>query len=56
MAQNGSLIKFSGHQQFRSRLALSILSGKPVKIEKIRPEDKNPGLRGASAFCAPRHG
>lgn len=56
MAQNGSLIKFSGHQHFRSRLALSILSGKPVKIEKIRPEDKNPGLRGASAFCAPRHG
>jgi RNA 3'-terminal phosphate cyclase-like protein len=49
MAQNASLIKFSGHQHFRSRLVLSILSGKPVKIDKIRPEDKNPGLRGASA-------
>ncbi|KAF8743635.1 hypothetical protein AX14_001693 [Amanita brunnescens Koide BX004] len=45
MAQNGSLIKFSGHQHFRSRIVLSILSGKHVKIEKIRPEDKNPGLR-----------
>ncbi|KAF8623462.1 hypothetical protein AX15_006246 [Amanita polypyramis BW_CC] len=45
MAQNGSPIRFSGHQYLRSRLVLSIVSGKPVKIDKIRPEDKNPGLR-----------
>ncbi|TFK80744.1 18S rRNA biogenesis protein, partial [Polyporus arcularius HHB13444] len=27
------------------RLVLSILSGKPVRIDKIRSDDKNPGLR-----------
>lgn len=46
MAQQGSLLKFSGHTHFRTRLVLSILSGKPVRIEKIRSDDKNPGLRG----------
>ncbi|RDB21495.1 putative RNA 3'-terminal phosphate cyclase-like protein [Hypsizygus marmoreus] len=40
-----SLIHFSGHQHFRQRLVLSILSGKHVRIDKIRSEDKNPGLR-----------
>ncbi|KAG6874237.1 hypothetical protein C0995_003783 [Termitomyces sp. Mi166 len=40
-----SLLQFSGHQYFRTRLVLSILSGKHVKIDKIRSEDKNPGLR-----------
>ncbi|KAG6898336.1 hypothetical protein C0992_009011 [Termitomyces sp. T32_za158] len=39
------LLHFSGHQHFRTRLVLSILSGRHVKIDKIRPEDKNPGLR-----------
>jgi RNA 3'-terminal phosphate cyclase-like protein len=46
--QTSSLIKFSGHQHFRHRLVLSILSRKSVRIEKIRSEDKNPGLRGKS--------
>ncbi|TRM62629.1 RNA 3'-terminal phosphate cyclase/enolpyruvate transferase [Schizophyllum amplum] len=41
----GALAQFSGHKYLRQRLVLSILSGKPVKIDKIRPEDKNPGLR-----------
>ncbi|KAG5730924.1 putative RNA 3'-terminal phosphate cyclase-like protein [Termitomyces sp. T112] len=40
-----NLLQFSGHQHFRTRLVLSILSGKHVKIDKIRSEDKNPGLR-----------
>lgn len=39
-------IHFSGHQHLRSRLVLSILSGKHIRIDKIRSEDKNPGLRG----------
>jgi RNA 3'-terminal phosphate cyclase-like protein len=43
-----SLLHFSGHKHLRSRLVLSILSGKHVRIDKIRPEDKNPGLRGMS--------
>lgn len=48
MAQSGGVLKYSGHQHFRHRLVLSILSGKPVKIEGIRPDDKNPGLRGST--------
>ena len=39
-------LQYSGHIYFRHRLALSILSGKTIKIDKIRPGDKNPGLRG----------
>lgn len=53
MANSNGLLQFSGHQYFRHRLALSFLSGKPVKIDKIRPEDKNPGLRGHSFSYAP---
>ncbi|KAF8077852.1 RNA 3'-terminal phosphate cyclase domain-containing protein [Lyophyllum atratum] len=40
-----SLLQFSGHQHLRHRLVLSILSGKHVRIDKIRSDDKNPGLR-----------
>ncbi|KAF8643877.1 hypothetical protein AX16_008893 [Volvariella volvacea WC 439] len=40
-----SVVHYSGHKWFRQRLVLSILSGKNVKIDKIRSEDKNPGLR-----------
>lgn len=50
MAQAGSGIQFSGHNHLRHRLALSILSGKAVRIDKIRSQDKNPGLRGAYQF------
>lgn len=39
-------LQYSGHLYFRHRLVLSILSGKTIKIDKIRPGDKNPGLRG----------
>lgn len=39
-----SVISYSGHQYLRQRLVLSILSGKPVRINKIRSEDENPGL------------
>lgn len=42
-----SLLHYSGHQYLRHRLVLSILSGKALKLDKIRPDDKNPGLRGA---------
>uniref|UniRef100_A0A0W0FLD2 18S rRNA biogenesis protein n=1 Tax=Moniliophthora roreri TaxID=221103 RepID=A0A0W0FLD2_MONRR len=41
----GGLVHYSGHQYLRHRLVLSILSGKPVQIDKIRSDDKNPGLR-----------
>jgi RNA 3'-terminal phosphate cyclase-like protein len=39
-------LHYHGHLSFRHRLVLSVLSGKTVKIDKIRPDDKNPGLRG----------
>ncbi|KAI8989654.1 18S rRNA biogenesis protein [Trametes punicea] len=45
MAQTPTVLHFSGHQYLRHRLVLSILSGKPVRIDKIRSDDKNPGLR-----------
>ncbi|KAF7363540.1 18S rRNA biogenesis protein [Mycena sanguinolenta] len=45
MVQTAGLIQFSGHQHLRHRLVLSILSGKAVRIDKIRSDDKNPGLR-----------
>lgn len=41
-------LSFSGHEYFRQRLVLSILSGRPVRIDKIRSADANPGLRGPS--------
>ncbi|KAF7305024.1 hypothetical protein MKEN_01217400 [Mycena kentingensis (nom. inval.)] len=43
MAQ--TLVQFSGHQHLRLRLVLSILSGRPVRIDKVRSDDKNPGLK-----------
>lgn len=43
-------LSFSSHEHFRHRLVLSILSGRPVRIDKIRPTDANPGLRGPSMF------
>jgi RNA 3'-terminal phosphate cyclase len=42
-----SSLDYSGHLYFRHRIVLSILSGKSIKIDKIRAGDKNPGLRGA---------
>ncbi|KAF8275074.1 18S rRNA biogenesis protein [Lactarius quietus] len=40
-----SSLHYSGHLYLRHRIVLSILCGKPIKIYKIRPGDKNPGLR-----------
>ncbi|KAI0277220.1 18S rRNA biogenesis protein [Russula aff. rugulosa BPL654] len=39
------ILNYTGHLHFRHRLVLAILSGKAIKIDKIRPGDKNPGLR-----------
>ncbi|QRW20070.1 RNA 3'-terminal phosphate cyclase-like protein [Rhizoctonia solani] len=41
-----NLVRFTGHNYFRQRITLSILSGKAVRIDGIRPDDQNPGLRG----------
>lgn len=51
--ESRSLVNFSGHQYLRQRLVLSILTGKHVRIDKIRSEDKDPGLRGVSSSLQP---
>lgn len=38
-------VTFQGSQNFRLRIVLSTLSGKPIKIEKVRSTDLNPGLK-----------
>ena len=38
------MLLFDGCRSFRIRIVASILSGKPVSIEKIRETDENPGL------------
>jgi RNA 3'-terminal phosphate cyclase-like protein len=43
--------RFEGSLYFRQRLLLSTLSGKPIRIDKIRANDENeeaPGLAGNS--------
>jgi hypothetical protein len=40
------VLRYEGHNYFRQRLVLATLSGKVLKIDKIRSNDANPGLRG----------
>ncbi|KAL1929949.1 hypothetical protein VTP01DRAFT_1103 [Rhizomucor pusillus] len=39
------LLTFEGHNYLRQRLVLATLSGKYVRIDKIRSDDENPGIR-----------
>ncbi|KAI8058580.1 RNA 3'-terminal phosphate cyclase/enolpyruvate transferase [Syncephalis plumigaleata] len=41
-----SLLRFESHQYLRQRLILATLSGRPVRIDNIRAQEDNPGLRG----------
>lgn len=43
------MLKFKGCQNFRQRLLCSTLSGRPIRIDNIRAEDENPGLRDFEA-------
>lgn len=45
MSSKVSYIVFQGSQNFRLRIVLATLSGKAIKIEKIRSNDLNPGLK-----------
>lgn len=45
MSSRSNITVFQGTRNFRLRLILSTLSGKPIKIEKIRSDDLNPGLK-----------
>ncbi|CAE6426726.1 unnamed protein product [Rhizoctonia solani] len=44
-----NLVRFTGHNYFRQRITLAIISGKSVRIDAIRPDDQNPGLRDFEA-------
>ena len=46
MATSANRLDFDGCNYFRQRLILATLSGKTIKIKKIRSKDDNPGLRG----------
>ena len=44
MAKN--TLSYEGCNYFRQRIVLATLSGKSVKIKKIRARDDDPGLKG----------
>ena len=41
------LLRYEGHAHFRHRLVLSLLSRRPVRIDGIRSDADEPGLKGA---------
>uniref|UniRef100_A0A5F9CXP4 RNA terminal phosphate cyclase like 1 n=1 Tax=Oryctolagus cuniculus TaxID=9986 RepID=A0A5F9CXP4_RABIT len=49
MATQTHSLSYAGCNFLRQRLVLSTLSGRPVKIRKIRARDDNPGLRDFEA-------
>lgn len=44
-ARGDRVVRVSGHQNFRQRLVLSLLTGRPVVITGIRSKSTSPGLR-----------
>jgi RNA 3'-terminal phosphate cyclase-like protein len=53
MASKASLVRFQGCKFLRQRLILSTLSNRPVRIDGIRSDDDDPGLRGKSVAFVP---
>ncbi|KAI8814937.1 RNA 3'-terminal phosphate cyclase/enolpyruvate transferase [Cladochytrium replicatum] len=43
------IMRFEGHNHFRQRLILATLSGKPMRIDKIRSDEEEMGLRDYEA-------
>lgn len=56
MATQAHSLSYAGCNFLRQRLVLSTLSGRPVKIRKIRARDDNPGLRGKWGLGSARGG
>jgi len=42
-------LRYTGCTHLRARLVCSTLSGRPVRIDDIRPDDRNPGMRDFEA-------
>lgn len=40
-----SAVRFEGAQDLRARIVCSILTGRPIRVDRIRDQDTNPGLR-----------
>ncbi|KAI7844417.1 hypothetical protein COHA_002011 [Chlorella ohadii] len=43
------MLRFRGAQCFRTRLVCATISGRPIRIDDIRADDENPGLRDYEA-------
>jgi hypothetical protein len=50
------IIRYRGHQYLRQRLILCLLSGKSVRIDGIREDEVEVGLKGElhTCFCKPQ--
>ena len=44
-----SSLRFEGSLGFKHRLVCAVLSGRPIKIDNIRADSKNPGISEAEA-------
>lgn len=43
------MLKLKGCQSFRQRLVCATILGRPIRIDDIRAQDENPGLRDYEA-------
>ncbi|WFC98687.1 hypothetical protein MYAM1_001419 [Malassezia yamatoensis] len=48
-AEDSRLLRFSGHAYFRQRLILATFAKRPIRIDRIRPDDEEPGIRDFEA-------
>ena len=46
VVKNKAELVFEGSNFFRQRLTLATLTGQPIRIQKIRIKDTEPGLKG----------
>lgn len=44
-SSSSRVLTFTSHAHLRHRLIMSLLSRRPIKIDRIRPDDDQPGLR-----------
>lgn len=53
-AGEAQCLSYTGCNFLRQRLVLATLSGRPLKIRKIRAKEEDPGLRGERRHWRPR--
>ena len=52
--QEAHVLKYEGCNFFRQRLILATVSGRSVKVSKIRSKDEEPGLKGMNLLTKRR--